>query len=248
VVSFIRTLGAAYDHGHEIGDHDHGWGQLVYASSGAIHVVAAGQTWLIPPARAVWLPPDTRHRLRMRGATRLRTLYIPPAHCGGLAPGPLGLDVSPLLRELIMEIVRIGHVDLGDQYHRAVGEALLVMLARAVGSPLALTLPTDRRALRVAQAILAGPGNGEPLDEVALRCGASLRTIQRKFQDETGMPLSEWRQTARLMEAAALLLDGKSVTEAALEAGYSGVSAFIHAFRGKLGQTPSAFRQAAAVV
>jgi AraC-like DNA-binding protein len=72
-----------------------------------------------------------------------------------------------------------------------------------------------------------------------------LRTLQRRFLAETGMTLSEWRQLARLMVGAALLLDGKSVTEAALEAGYSGVSAFIHAFRGKLGQTPSGFRAAA---
>jgi AraC-like DNA-binding protein len=62
------------------------------------------------------------------------------------------------------------------------------------------------------------------------------------------MPLSEWRQIARLMAAAALLLDGRSVTEAALEAGYAGVSAFIHAFRGKVGQTPAGFRLAASAV
>jgi AraC-like DNA-binding protein len=242
--TFIRTLGARYDHGHEIGDHDHGWGQLIYASGGAIHVTAAGQAWLIPSARALWLPPGTPHRLRMRGTTILRTLYIPPVHCAALALVPLGIMVSPLLRELILELVRIGHVDAADRGHCAVGEAMLVMLARAERLPLALTTPTDRRAMRVAEAILANPGSGESLDAIASDGGASLRTIQRLFLDETGMPVSEWRQLARLMAAAALLLDGKSVTDAALEAGYSGVSAFIHAFRSKLGQTPSAFRQA----
>lgn len=242
---FIRTLGARYDHGHEIGDHDHGWGQLIYASSGAIHVTAAGQAWLIPSARAVWLPPQTPHRLRMRGATRLQTLYIPPAHCADLAPTPLGVMVSPLLRELIQVLVRIGPIDAADRFHRTLGEAMLVTLAQAERLPLALRLPTDRRALRVADAILSCPASSQTLDAIAATCGASLRTIQRSFLDETGMPLSEWRQLARLMAAAALLLDGKSVTDAALEAGYSSLSAFIHAFRGKLGQTPSSFRRAA---
>jgi AraC-like DNA-binding protein len=157
---------------------------------------------------------------------------------------PLGVMVSPLLRELIKALVRIGHIDAADRAHRAVGEAMLVMLARAERLPLALTLPTDRRAVRVAETILACPGSGEPLDAIAARCGAGLRTIQRRFLEETGMPLSEWRQLARLMAGAALLLDGKSVTDAALEAGYSGVSAFIHAFRSKVGQTPSGFRLA----
>jgi AraC-like DNA-binding protein len=245
MATFMRTLGARYDHGHEIGDHDHGWGQLVYASSGTIHVTASGQAWLIPSARAVWLPPATPHRLRMRGATRLRTLYIPPVHCAGLATKPVGVMVSPLLRELINELVRIGHINADDRSHRAVGEAMLVVLARAERLPLALTLPTDRRAARVAEIILANPGGDQTLDVSAAACGASLRTVQRKFLDETGMTLSEWRQLARLLAAAAVLLEGKSVTDAALEAGYSGVSAFIHAFHGKVGQTPSGFRRAA---
>ncbi len=111
--------------------------------------------------------------------------------------------------------------------------------------PLALTLPTDKRALRVAETIIANPGDGATLDAIARRCGASLRTVQRRFLEEAGITLSAWRQTARLMVASALLLDGSSVTDAALEAGYSGVSAFIHAFRGRIGQTPSAFRLAA---
>jgi AraC-like DNA-binding protein len=245
MATFLRTLAARYAHGHEIGDHHHGWGQLIYASSGAIHVMAAGRAWLIPAARAVWLPPGTRHRLRMRGATSLRTLYIPPAHCADLPPMPIGILVSPLLRELIQALVRFGHVDGDDRSHRAVGKAMLVTLEHAERLPLALTLPRDTRAKRVADAILAQPDSDRALNDLAASCGASLRTIQRKFLAETGMPLSEWRQVARLMAGAALLLDGKSVTDAALEAGYSGVSAFTHAFRGKLGQTPSRFRQAA---
>jgi AraC-like DNA-binding protein len=243
--TFIRTLAARYDHGHDIGDHAHGWGQLIYASSGAIHVTACSQAWLIPSARAVWLPPGTPHRLRMRGCTRLRTLYIPPPHCAGLAPAPCGLIVSPLLRELILELVRIGHVGTADPLHRAVGDTLLVMLARAERLPLCVRLPADRRALRVAETLLAHPGSCDTLQSIAAACGATLRTMQRKFLAETGMPLSEWRQLARLMLAASLLLDGTSVTEAALEVGYAGVSAFIHAFRAKLGQTPTEFRLAA---
>ncbi len=242
--TFMRTLAASYDDGHEVGGHDHPWGQLVYASSGAIGVTAAGQAWLIPSARAVWLPPGTPHRLRMRGAAKLRTLYVPPSRCAELAPVPLGVVVSPLLRELILQLVRFGHVDADDGLHRALGEAFIVVLARAERLPLALRLPTGGRALRVAETILAHPGRGETLDDIASSCGASLRTMQRRFLEETGMPLSQWRQTARLMAAAAALLDGASVTDAALEAGYSGVSAFTHAFRGALGQTPSGFRSA----
>lgn len=244
MTTFLRTLSAHYNHGHEIGDHDHGWGQLVYASSGAIHVTTANQAWLIPSARAVWLPPDTPHRLRMRGATRLRSVYVPPERCTALSRSPLGLRVTALMRELVLELTRVGHIDGADQFHRAVGEALLGALAQAERLPLALTMPADRRALRVAGSILADPASNRTLDALAAGSGGSMRTIQRIFLDETGMPLSDWRQVARLMEAAALLVDGGSVTDAALAAGYGGTSAFIHAFRRRFGQTPTAFRAA----
>jgi AraC-like DNA-binding protein len=245
--TFLRTLRARYDHGHEIGQHHHGWGQIVFASCGAIHVSAAGQTWLIPSARAVWLPPNTTHRLRMRGPTSLRTLYVPPAHCKELPATPLGLAVSPLLRELILELARIGHIDGADPFHAALGTVLLASLARAKRLPLALTLPADRRALRAAETILANPTQTGALADLAARCGSSLRTLQRRFLDETGLPLSEWRQTARLMAGAAALLDGKSVTDAALDAGYGSLSAFIHAFGAKFGQSPSDFKAASFV-
>ncbi len=82
--ALLRTLRATYDDRHTIEDHQHAWGQLVYAASGAVHVATAAQVWLIPPARAVWLPPHARHSLRMKGRTTLRTLYVPPDACTGL--------------------------------------------------------------------------------------------------------------------------------------------------------------------
>ena len=244
--SFLRTLSIRFDHGHEIGDHAHGWGQLVYAASGAIHVTAVGCVWLIPSARAVWLSPGTRHRLKMRGETHLRTVYVPPERCGALSSAPLGLSVTPLLRELILEMARTGLIDGANPYHSVIGESFLSSLARAERLPLVLKMPVDRRAMRVAEAILADPVDTADLGQLARASGGSLRTIQRRFVVETGMAVSEWRQQARLIAGAGSLLDGRSVTEAALTAGYSGVSAFIYAFRSKFGQTPSAFRTMAA--
>lgn len=238
----LRTLRVRYDHGHEIGDHVHGWGQLVYAASGAIHVAAVGSIWLIPSARAVWLSPGTTHRLRMRGETQLRTVYVPPEQCATLSNAPLGLSVVPLLRELILELSRIGVIDGADLFHSAIGEAFLATLARAERLPLMLIMPIDRRAMRVAEAILSDPADVVDLSRLVRDSGGSLRTIQRRFHVETGMALSEWHQQARLIAGAGTLLDGHSVTEAALAAGYSGVSAFIHAFRKRFGHTPSQFR------
>ena len=242
MIVVLRSFSATYENSHTIGEHGHAWGQLVYAARGAVSVVAAGQAWLIPSARAVWLPAGTRHSLRMRGTTALRTLYVPTSHSLALPPVPLGIAVSPLLRELILQLVHAGPVEAADQDNRILFEALTVMLSRAERLKLALTMPTDPRALRVATAILADPASSASLDDLAAMAAASLRTLQRLFRAQTGLSLAHWRQVARLAAACARLLDGGSVTEAASEAGYAGVSAFTHAFRGALGQTPSLFR------
>ncbi len=241
----LRTLRATYDDRHAIGDHQHAWGQLVYAAKGAVHVATSAQVWLIPPAHAVWLPPHAAHSLRMKGRTTLRTLYVPPDACTGLGTSPKGLVVTPLMRELILVLTGFAFVDPRDPLQAALAAALLATLAEAPPLTLVLTRPREPTALRVALTIEADPASEVPLARLAAESGTSLRTLQRRFLLETGMALSEWRQGARLMAAAANLLQGESVTSAALDAGYASTSAFITAFRSRFGQTPGAFRTGA---
>jgi len=65
--------------------------------------------------------------------------------------------------------------------------------------------------------------------------------LDRRFRDETGMRFGMWRQKARLLDSIRLLAEGKSVTDAALDCGYSSVSAFIGAFKSTFGYTPGHF-------
>ena len=240
--ALLRTLRGTYDDRHAIEDHEHAWGQLVYAASGAVHVATADQVWLIPPARAVWLPPQAAHSLRMKGRTMLRTLYVPPDACAGLNGSPKGLAVTPLMRELILVLTGFAFVARCDPLQAALAAAFLATLAQAPSLTLVLTRPREPTALRVALSIEAEPARDVSLARLAAENGTSLRTLQRRFLFETGMALSEWRQGARLMAAAANLLQGDSVTSAALDAGYASTSAFITAFRSRFGQTPGAFR------
>ena len=60
------------------------------------------------------------------------------------------------------------------------------------------------------------------------------------FRAEHGMRFGLWRQKARLLESVRVLVEGGSVTDAALESGYSSVSAYIAAFKQTFGCTPGA--------
>src|SRR5204863_651230 len=115
---------------------------------------------------------------------------------------------------------------------------LMDELEAAEIEPLSLPLPSDARALAAATAILADPAEETTTDDVARRSGLSARTLERLFRAETGMPFGLWRQKARLLESVRLLVEGGSVTDAALDCGYSSVSAYIAAFKQTFGCTP----------
>ena len=235
----IRCLAATYYGGYHIAPHRHVWGQLIYAAAGLMRVRAGGTLWIVPPARAVWVPAGAEHEIRALGDFAMRTLYFPAAMVAHLPDECCALEVPPLLRELVLELVERCPVDEADEPGMRLAAVAIDRIAEARTLPLQLPLPRDARALRLAEALRENPSSQADLAALARAAGASPRTIQRLFLAETGLPFVQWRQRLRLLHGAAALGEGKSVTEAGLEAGYSGTSAFIAAFRKHFGVTPS---------
>jgi AraC-like DNA-binding protein len=94
----------------------------------------------------------------------------------------------------------------------------------------------------VARRLHEDPARDEGIARLARDAGASVRTLQRVFRDETGMRFVEWRQRLRLLHAITLLEQGATVTAAGAAAGYASTSAFIAAFRQQMGTTPGSYR------
>jgi AraC-like DNA-binding protein len=235
----IRCLAATYYDGFHIRPHRHAWGQLIYAATGVMRVRAGGTLWIVPPARAVWIPAGVEHDIRARGDFAMRTLYFPVPLAAGLPAECCAFEVTPLLRELVLELVDRCPVDEADEPGMRLAAVAIDRIAEARTLPLQLPLPRDPRALRLAETLGADPAHPAGLAELARAAGASPRTIQRLFLAETGLPFGQWRQRQRLLHGASALGAGKSVTESGLEAGYAGTSAFIAAFRKHFGVTPS---------
>jgi AraC-like DNA-binding protein len=238
----IRTLACTYYGGCHIEPHIHPWGQLIYAATGVMRIKAAGRLWLVPPARAVWAPAGLEHEIWARGDFAMRTLYVSPRLATALPDACVGLDVPPLLRELIVHIVGLGMLNEGDAEHEALAQVTIGLLRSPQPLPSSLPWPRDARAAVAAERLLADPADPAELGQIAKGAGASARTLQRLFLDETGFGFSEWRQRLRLLHAATLLGAGASVTEAGLEVGYASTSAFIAAFKKQLGRTPARMR------
>jgi AraC-like DNA-binding protein len=181
------------------------------------------------------------HTITMSGIVAMRTLYLRPKVAKAL-PRTCGvINVSPLLRELILEACHGESLKRTVRRERHLIEVIVDQLETVQTVPLRLRSPADPRAKRFAETLAAEPADKRPLAELCQRAGASKRTMERLFRDEVGMTLGKWRQQLRLMEAMRLLAEGAKVTHAALEAGYSTPSAFIAMFGKTLGTTPRAY-------
>jgi AraC-like DNA-binding protein len=177
----------------------------------------------------------------MQGDVAMRTLYLAPMWSDTLLEEVTALEVSPLLRELILYIHDLDMLQDGVGTHDRLAKVLVDLIADAPAGKLFLSMPTDSRASSAAEWIQANPGSRLELSIVAQQHGCSLRTLQRLFVKETGLTLEAWRQKTRLIFSVSLLSSGTNVTQAALMCGYDSLSAFIAVFKRQFGVTPGRY-------
>jgi AraC-like DNA-binding protein len=237
----LRCEVITFSDGHQEAAHNHGWGQLIYAATGTMRVVADNALWLIPQGRALWVPPGTEHAITMRGSVAMRTIYIPPGRAGALPEHTEALEVDALLRELILHIAPMRLLREDMREHERLATLFLDRLSRAGRSMFMVPMPRASALKVLAEKLRDDPVREASLPALARAAGMSVRTLQRRFREETGLRFVEWRQRLKLMHAITMLGAGASVTEAGSGAGYANTSAFIAAFRAHMGETPKAF-------
>jgi AraC-like DNA-binding protein len=239
----VRGLATGYSSGTILDRHSHDWVQLLYASEGVMSVQTDDGTWVVPPNRGVWIPARVGHSITMSGKVAMRTIYFLPRMVKTLPQRCCVLEVSALLRELILRAVAMGPLRSDRPEHRRLVDFMLDQLRLLPTLPLELPMPHDPRALRVAVRMRDSPGERTTLADLAKAAGASRRTLERLFLADTGLTLGRWRQQARLLLAVRMLASGDSVTATALEVGYDSTSAFIEAFSAVFGATPGRYYQ-----
>jgi len=170
----------------------------------------------------------------------MRTLYLRPRLVSAF-PGCAVLHVTALLRELILETVRLGRLRARNRHERALRDILALHLEKASPMPTSMTLPKERRARVVAEAVLNNPADPRPLSVLCSEAGVGVRTIERTFQKEVGTGFASWKRQVRLMKAVELLVSGRSTKEVAFTIGYRQPSAFVEIFRQTFGTPPKAW-------
>jgi AraC-like DNA-binding protein len=179
------------------------------------------------------------HAIDMPGAVTMKTLYLAPRLARRLPRACRVLHVSPLLEALTVHACELKSLRGDVPAERHLIAVLIDQLEASPSVPLQLPMPRDARALRVADRLIQDPATARDLDQLCRLVGASPRTIERLFVDETGMTYGKWRQQLSLVHGARMILGGAKVTAAAYDSGYESPSAFIAMFRRALGVTPA---------
>ncbi|HJW56044.1 MAG TPA: helix-turn-helix transcriptional regulator [Burkholderiaceae bacterium] len=218
--------------------HSHPWGQLTYALEGVVRVTVDNGAWIVPPLRAIWIPPNTIHEVATLEKARLRALYVHARAAPFRGEECVVIDVSALLRELIVALLQID--DPGPR-ESMLSALILDELAHSATLPMRVALPKDKRLKILCETLIAHPASALTLDHWAQQVGASERTLARLFERELGMTFGQWRQQMRLAHAAPLIARGLPLSQVAAELGYASQSAFSAMFKKTFGQSPSAF-------
>lgn len=239
----VVSMAKEYSVGYSVQWHQHPRGQLIYASSGVMHLHTRDAYWLLPAMRGVWMPPGAEHAMFAATDVSLRSLYVNVgAFSVDFGDRPVGIAVSPLLRELLLRAAFFC-VDYPDGGFEGRLLALALDEMRA-SSEHGLHLPTgrDRRLVKLCKSLIQDPGDASTLVEWADRVGATPRTLSRLFQTEIGMSFMMWRQQLRIVGAVPRLIAGERICDVAASLGYGAQSAFTVMFKRVTGKLPSEYQ------
>jgi AraC-like DNA-binding protein/quercetin dioxygenase-like cupin family protein len=259
----VRCRARQLDSDKQVEPHHHAWGQLAYCASGVLRVTVSGPaaatngppgletTTIVPPSRAVWIPPGAHHAVTILEDAQLLTLYVDASVVPPHWTGSRVLVVSPLLRELIRAMEQ-PHLQHDAAAQRALCTLVVVEMERAATQSLGVPMPSashgDRRLRALCEAVLNNPAQHATLAGWAENSGASERTLARLFRSELGTGFQRWRQQVVLSHALPLLARGVSVGRVAQASGYTSESAFSAMFRSAMGQPPTSLRPRAQAI
>ncbi len=232
--------------------HSHPWGQLAFSVTGVVRMTAGRSTYIVPPSRAVWIPPGEEHVVTVVEEAELRTLYLHQDGADHRGPDQAAppdspwrecrvIEVSSLLRELVMHLSIEPHLQRPTERELHVSALVLDELRSARPVPIGVDMPQDKRLRTLCEAVLDDPTRWSTLEMCAASTGASPRTVARLFRSELGTTFLQWRQQVLLAKALSMAARKVPMAVISAELGYASASAFTAMVRRSVGVPPSRF-------
>ena len=176
--------------------HRHDEGMLALVHEGLVLVQAGNEVWTVMPGSLGWIPPGVMHGARWFGDAHGSFLFVRPDACAQL-PSVCRSWPSSRLIEAVVERIASGPPGmLSEAYLAQLFEVLLEEVRLREHDPMPLPMPEDPRLQDLANTLLSTPDDPSGIDDWAQRLNMSSRTLMRRFRQETGVTLGQWRQRA----------------------------------------------------
>lgn len=244
--------------------HYHPYYEIYYVDRGSVNVFIQNAMIVLSTGDFIIIPPKVLHHMRYNGSSPvLRTnIFFRKEDLSeqissvvnlGEAENDIQIYQIPIryrenvawrFNELLEE------TELPDKYSISLlkikTEELLIFISRNCQklNDISLLLhTTDNEIIKASEYIANHFRENVTLNSVAKEVGLSPNYLSSKFREIAGLGLHEYLTFVRLEEAASLLVNSKlSITEVALECGFSSGNYFNSAFKKTYGVTPREYR------
>ncbi|ACS85039.1 helix-turn-helix domain-containing protein [Musicola paradisiaca] len=232
--------------GTQVAQHQHPFVEFLYAREGGMRMEIEGKTLIVPVLYGVWIPANVPHQILATSNVLLESLYVEPEYAA------IDHDSSKVvvISDFVREFIHYATEHIPEQYDEAgddgkMVDVLTTLLRQLPDAGFSLPWPESVVLVRVCRDIQQAPDAAHGIEAWAARTGMSVRTFSRRFRKETGVSFSEWKKRLRLLESIIMLKDNRSVTQVALDLGYSSTASFTFAFRQMFGVPPTRYQSAA---
>jgi AraC-like DNA-binding protein len=234
----VVAVGNDYPADHAHPPHQHRRAQLLHAMTGTMVVTTGQGCWVVPPQQGLWIPGGVRHGFLMIGNVITRSVYVEPVAARGMPAQCRVLELSALLRQLLIEAVDVSVAYEEGSRAAAIMNLLLLELRAARSHALAVSFPAGVKLAALCRDFLREPSARATIGDWARELAMSRRAFTRLFRRETGLSFAEWRRQAAVLQAVERIAGGEAITTIAHDLGYGSSAAFSSMFRRVLGVPP----------
>ncbi len=209
-----------FSRGLVIEDHMHPFGQLLYANSGIVSVITRHGHFIIPPDRAMWLPPYCAHEVRMLTDTNITSLLLQSDDELAMLDCRV-IEMPALMRALLVETLGFNQAQRNIKREQAILQLLRGEIAAAQRVSCTVPMPSGDKLTLLCKEIMHDLSQTLSLAQLAEKAASTPRTIARQFQNELGMSYRNWLETVRFNYACAQLERGTAAKIVAADLGYT---------------------------
>lgn len=219
---------------------------LMWCFTGETTVTVDVLTHRLVAGRMLWVPPGREMTVETPTDSVLFPIFLPATDLPKVLGEPRLLTAPRGAEDWL-----IYHFARGLEYLRGATSQSSGLVNFVAHAPDALAddlvlpprTPQSPEALDVADTLLRNPAYPLTLQALAAHTRTSASTLQRQFLEQTGLSFARWRTQVRLAAAAAYIVDGGRIGQAARRAGFATTSGFTRAFVTHTGITPTEYRR-----